>query len=91
MRLILSFLLLGLGSTIPREVGGISVEGNFYLANLDSGLRFSPLEFVIGVLADYNIAPSQLVPNVWRMLSTFYIGVKMAQVHHTSRIFRLFY
>ena len=33
------------------------MEGNFNLANLDLGLRFPLSEFMIGVLADYDIAP----------------------------------
>ena len=73
------------------EIENMSVEGNFYLASLDAGLRFPLPEFMIGVLADYNIAPSQLAPNSWRILSTFYIGCRMTQVEPTSRVFRLFY
>ena len=88
-----NFILSAAGSQISKmlEVGGMSIEGNFYLASLDAGLRFSLPEFMIGVLADYGIAPYQLVPNAWRILSTFYIGCRMAQVEPTSRVFRLFY
>ena len=46
---------------------------------------------MIGVLVDYGIAPSQLVPNARRILSTFYIDCRMAQVEPTSKVFRLFY
>ena len=88
-----NFILPATGSQISEtlEVGGTSIEGNFYLASLDASLRFPLPKFMIGVLADYGIAPSQLVPNAWRILSTFYIGYRMAQVEPTSRVFRLFY
>ena len=88
-----NFVFLVAGSYISEtlEVGGMSIEGNFYLASLDAGLQFPLPEFMIGVLTDYGIAPSQLVPNAWRILSTFYIGCRMAQVEPTSRVFRLFY
>ena len=69
----------------------MSIEGNFHLASLDAGLRFPLPKFMIGVLADYGIAPSQLVPNAWCILSTFYIDYRMAQVEPTSRVFKLFY
>ena len=88
-----NFILSAAGSQISEtlKVGGMSIEGNFYLASLDAGLRFPLPKFMIGVLADYGIAPSQLVPNAWRILSTFYIDCRMAQVEPTSRVFRLFY
>ena len=87
------FDLPAVGSRINgiREVGGVSVKGNFYLANLDVGLRFPLLEFMIGVLVDYGITPSQLAPNAWCILSTFSIRCRMVQVYLTFRIFRLFY
>ena len=88
-----NFILPAAGSQISEmlEVGGMSIEENFYLILLDADLRFSLPKFMIGVLADYGIAPSQLVPNAWRILSTFYIGCRMAQIELTSRVFRLFY
>ena len=88
-----NFVLPAAGAQISEtlEVCGMSIEGNFYLASLDAGLRFSLSEFMVRVLADYGIAPSQLVPNAWRILSTFFIGYRMAQVEPTSRVFRLFY
>ena len=88
-----NFVLPAAGAQISEtlEVCGMSIEVNFYLASLDAGFRFSLPEFMVGVLADYGIAPSQLVPNAWRILSTFFIGYRMAQVEPTSRVFRLFY
>ena len=88
-----NFVLPAAGAQISEtlEVGGTSIEGNFYLASLYASLRFSLSEFMIGVLADYGIASSQLVPNAWRILSPFYIGCRMAQVELTSKVFRLFY
>ena len=88
-----NFVLPAASSQISEtlEVGGMSIEGNFYLASLDAGLRFLLPEFMIRVLADYGIVPSQLVPNAWRILSTFFICCRMAQVEPTSRVFRLFY
>ena len=88
-----NFVLPAAGAQISEtlEVGGMSIEGNFYLASLDAGLRFLLSEFMIRVLADYGIVPSQLVPNAWLILSTFFIGYRMAQVEPTSRVFRLFY
>ena len=88
-----NFVLPAIDSQISEtlEVGGISIEENFYLAFLDAGLRFPLPEFMIGVLADYGIAPSQLVPNAWCILSTFFIDYRMVQVEPTSRVFKLFY
>ena len=54
-------------------------------------LRFPLFNFAIGVLVDYDIAPSQLIPNYWRILAAFYIRCKRFQVDDTSQIFRLFY
>ena len=73
-----------------HKEGGV-VERHFYIANLVSSLRFPLPKFVIRVLADFDIAPSQLLPNSWRILTTFYIGCRRARVDVTSRIFRLFY
>ena len=88
-----NFVLPASGAQISEtlEVDGMSIEGNFYLASLDAGLRFLLPEFMIRVLADYGIVPSQLVPNAWLILSTFFIGYRMAQVEPTSMVFRLFY
>ena len=41
----------------------VEVKMDFYISNLDSGLKFPHSEFSIGVFIDYGIAPSQLVPN----------------------------
>ena len=41
-----------------RDIGGISVEGNFYLSNLDLGFKFPLAKFMIEVLVDYDIVPS---------------------------------
>ena len=73
-----------------QDVGGVSVKGNFYLANLDAGLRFFLSEFIIRVWVDYGIAPSQPASNSWRILSIFYIDCMMAEVYLISRIFRFF-
>ena len=42
--------------------GGV-VEGHFYIIHLDSGLRFPLPKFIRGVLANFDIAPSLLLPN----------------------------
>ena len=43
---------------------GKSQIGHFHVVSLQNGLRFLLSEFVLELLHDYGIAPSQLAPNI---------------------------
>ena len=73
-----------------RQESGV-VKGYFYVVALDSRLKFPIQEFMVEVLNDYKIAPSQLVPNSWRILVAFFISCKMMVIKPTLRMFRFFY
>ena len=62
----------GLSFTVPgREAqitdhwrgDGESQTGHFHVISLQNGLRFSLLGFLLELLYDYGVAPSQLAPN----------------------------
>ena len=61
------------------------------MISLQNGLRFPLPGFVLELLFDYDIAPSQLAPNAWRILGAFYLGCHVIGVVSTSRLFRNFY
>ena len=65
--------------------------GHFHVISLQNGLRFPLPGFVLELLFDYDIAPSQLVPNAWRILGAFYLGCHVIGVMPTSRLFKNFY
>ena len=46
---------------------------------------------MLELLYDYDITPSQLAPNAWRILGAFYLGCHILGVMSTSRLFRNFY
>ena len=73
-----------------RIVGGVE-EGYFYVVTFTYGFRFPFLNFIMKVLRVYNIAPSQLHPNYWEILGSFFIGFWENDVVPTFRIFRHFY
>ena len=58
---------------------------------LKSGMRFSLPDVILEILNEYRIAPSQLVPNSWRILVAFFLGCKSMAVDPYSRVFKLFY
>ena len=61
------------------------------MISLQNGLRFSLSGFVLELLYDYDIAPSQLAPNAWRILGAFYLGCHIMGVVLTNWLFRNFY
>ena len=79
--------LIGAQVSLTHEENEV-VDGYFYIANLDSGLRFSLLEFVIRVLANYGIsAGAQFLAHLNHLLHRLYNGPSRPNI----RIFRLFY
>ena len=58
---------------------------------LQNGLRFLLPGFVLELLHDYGVAPSQLAPNAWRIIATFYLGFHIIGVTSTSQLFRSFF
>ena len=66
-------------------------EGCFHLAALANSLRFSLPGFILELLNQYEIALSQLAPNSWQILATFYLGCRAMLVMPCSRLFRMFY
>ena len=68
-----------------------SQTGHFHVISLQNELR-SPLPgFALELLYDYDIAPSQLTSNAWRILGAFYLGCHVIGIVPTSRLFRNFY
>ena len=61
------------------------------MISLQNGLRFPLPGFVLELLHDYGVAPSQLAPNAWRIITAFYIGCHIIGVPPTSRLFRSFF
>ena len=61
------------------------------MISLQNGLRFSLPGFVLELLYDYGVAPSQLAPNAWRIITAFYIGCHIIGITSTSRLFRSFF
>ena len=70
---------------------GEAQTGHFHVISLQSGLRFPLPGFVLELLHDYGVAPSQLAPNAWRIIAAFYLGCHIIGVPPTSRLFRTFY
>ena len=68
-----------------------SQTGHFHVVSLYNRLRFPLPEFVLELLHDYGVAPSQLASNAWRILVAFYLGCHILGVASTSRLFRNFY
>ena len=60
--------MVGAQISDTRDVGKVSIEGNFYLANLYLGLRFPLSEFMIRVLWITTLP----LPNLSRMRVIFY-------------------
>ena len=56
---------------------GKSQTGHFYVVALQNGLRFPFSVFVLELLYDYDIAPSQLALNAWRILGAFYLRCRI--------------
>ena len=52
---------------------------------------FSLPRFVFELLHDYDVAPSQLAPNAWQIIATFYLGCHIIGVTPTSWLFRSFF
>ena len=73
------------------EGEGESQTSHFHVISLQNGLRFSLSEFVLELLYDYNIAPSQLVSNAWRILRAFYLRCHILGIVPTCRLFKNFY
>ena len=67
--------------------------GHFHTKSLENGLRFSLPDFIIEVLNEYEIEPSQLAPNAWMILKAFYIGCRKERItpttHHIERFYYL--
>ena len=67
--------------------------GHLHTRSLKNGLRFPLLDFVIEILNEYGVTPSQLAPNAWRILGTFYIGRKKEGItpilYHLKRFYYL--
>ena len=61
------------------------------MISLQNGLRFPLFGFVLELLHDYGVAPSQLAPNTWRLVTAFYIGCHIIGVTPTNRLFRSFF
>ena len=74
-----------------RGKKGDSQTDHFYVVSLYNGLRFPLFGFVLKLFHDYGVTPSQLAPNAWRILATFYLGCHVIGVAPTSRLFRYFY
>ena len=47
---------------------------HFHVISLQNGLRFSLSGFVLELLYDYGVVPSQLTSNAWRIVGSFYLG-----------------
>ena len=73
-----------------RKVEGVE-EGYFHLASLSYGLRFPLSGFILKLLNEYGIIPSQLASNLCWILTTFYLGCKAMLVQSHSKLFRIFY
>ena len=67
----------GLEFTVPEKEAritdhwrgdGEAQTGHFLVISLQNGLRFPLLGFVLELLHDYGVAPSQLAPNAWRII-----------------------
>ena len=61
------------------------------MISLQNGLRFPLSRFVLELLHDYGVAPSQLALNAWRIVVAFYIRCHIIGVTPTSRLFRSFF
>ena len=61
------------------------------MISLQNGLRFPLSGFVLELLHDYSVAPSQLALNAWSIVEFFYLGCRILRVMSTSRLFRNFY
>ena len=70
---------------------GESQNSHFHVVSLQNKLRFPLLAFILELLFDYDIAPSQLAPNAWRILGAFYLGCRILGVMPTSHLFHSFY
>ena len=70
---------------------GESQTRHFHVVSLQNRLRFPFFGFVLELLHDYSITPSQLAPNAWRILGAFYLGCRSLEVMLTSQLFRSFY
>ena len=66
-------------------------EGCFHLASLACRLRFPLPWFILEILGEYGIVPSQLAPNSWRIMSSFFLRCKVMAVIPISKLFRMFY
>ena len=64
---------------------------HFHVISLQNGLRFPLSGFVLELLHNYGVAPSQLASNAWRIIATFYIGCHIIGVTPISRLFRSFF
>ena len=47
-------------------------EGCFHIASLTSRLRYPFPGFILDILGVYGIAPSELAPSLWRIMSFFF-------------------
>ena len=90
----------GLEFMVPRKEArvtdhwrgdGEAQTGHFHMISLQNGLRFPLPGFVLELLHDYGVAPSQLAPNAWRIIAAFYIRCHIIGVTSTSRLFRSFF
>ena len=73
-----------------KEVGK-SKTGHFHVISLQNGLRFPLPRFVLELLNDYGVGPSQLASNAWRIVGAFYLGCRILGIMLTSRLFHNFY
>ena len=89
----LEFTVLGKEARITDHWrgDGEAQTGHFHVISLQNGLRFPLPGFVLELLHDYGVAPSQLAPNAWRIIAAFYIGCHIIGVAPTSRLFRSFF
>ena len=65
--------------------------GHFHTRSLENGLRFPLPNFIRDTLIEYDVVPSQLVPNTWRILCAFYLGCKKKGITPTVRHLKRFY
>ena len=91
----LEFTVLGREAQITNHWRGDGASeaqtDHFHVISLQNGLRFPLSGFVLELLYDYGVAPSQLALNAWRIIVAFYIGCHIIEVTPTSRLFRNFF
>ena len=73
-----------------RIVDGVE-KGYFYPTVFACGLRFSFSNFMVKVLKAYDVMSSQLHPNCWEIMGTFFLDCWENDIMSTFRMFKRFY